>query len=145
MKIVLRNSILALLAIICFQGSAHASGKGSNSGEIQNLNLVCIKSLPEGSQHAFLIYNIIVEPESIVSIPEKPIRGPQYSGEYLAIVKITNIEDTEDQILYSGRKEFSLKKIDETNYSFISKKLKLKLECSIEGIASGGGAFSGSN
>lgn len=104
------------------------------------LDLVCVKVVGQNMN----IYQIILEPEMLSSIPEQPI-PPTYTGEYFAIVKFVNQPNVEDVILYSGRKEYDLQAIDAFKFRFQSQQIGLDLVCERNETAHGGGGFSGSN
>lgn len=108
---------------------------------IQTLDLVCVDT----SSKTLKIYQVIIEPEQFATIPEAPVPGPIYSGEYFAIVKNASFPDNPGTILYTGHQEFQLTQTSEKTYLFQAQKLGIYVNCEINGLASGGGGFSGSN
>jgi hypothetical protein len=96
MKTVVAQLLIAILIL----------GTQSFAKDFQTLNLVCLDT----SNGNLKVFEVTIEPELVGHIPENSDRGPNTTGEYLAVVKDASFPKGLGTILYSGNGEFQLKK-----------------------------------
>jgi hypothetical protein len=131
----MRNLILkTTIAMGTLMLGLHAGAKQITT----NLDLACQDATFDN------VYTIIIEPETIATLPEETSKV-KYTGEYLATVFNISQHETIGTSLYSGNKEFLVKQVGENEYTFKSDKLNLDLTCSKNEIVKGIGVFSGTN
>lgn len=102
--------------------------QGGSEKVLTPLNLLCFKEVDQ----VLTAYKITINADTLSHTQEQSKKETSsYSGQYFAIVSTWDAKSNRTSYLYSGLKQFAIKKINPYVYYFYSPALKVELVCNL--------------